>query len=68
MDAVSADSNSVSWYENNGSESFTAHELASVSFGRAAVAADLDGDGDVDILAASFSDNTVRLLENDGSE
>ena len=36
--------------------------------GRAAVAADLDNDGDVDVLAASYGDDTVRFLENDGSE
>ena len=67
-DVVSTDQYSVDWYENNGSESFVAHEAASVNQGRAAVAADLDGDGDVDVLAASSSDDTVRLLENDGSE
>ena len=68
VDVVSTDYYSVDWYENNGSESFAAHEVGSVNQGRAVVAADLDGDGDQDILAASSNDNTVRWLENDGSE
>ena len=29
-------------------------------------AADLDGDGDIDVLSASFLDNKIAWYENDG--
>ena len=29
--------------------------------------ADIDGDGDLDILASSTTSNTIRIFENDGS-
>ena len=35
---------------------------------RAVFAVDLDDDGDVDVLAAEYDDNTVAWYENDGSE
>ena len=68
VDVISTTHLSVDWYENDGSESFTAHSVDSVDSGTAVVAADLDGDGAVDLLAASQFDDTVRFLENDGSE
>ena len=39
-----------------------------MSWGFSAVTADLDGDGDVDILSADSTANTVAWHENDGSE
>ena len=38
---VSAWESAVDWYQNDGSESFTAHQIATMSIGCAAVAADL---------------------------
>ena len=67
MDAVSAGS-WLRWHQNDGSESFTTRQVASMSTGISAVAEDLDGDGDVDLLSAEYGANTVAWHENDGSE
>ncbi|KAH8069617.1 hypothetical protein JL720_11918 [Aureococcus anophagefferens] len=71
VDVLSASYNddTVAWYENDGSESFTARvitTLASAAFDVFAV--DVDGDGDVDVLSASSGDHTVAWHENDGSQ
>ena len=57
------------WYENDGSQSFTeriitAHAIEAYSV----FAIDVDGDGDIDVLAAAKSDDTVAWYENDGSQ
>ncbi len=44
----------VRWLENRGSFPFTVHELAALPGAHRAVAADLDGDGDLDIAVAAF--------------
>jgi hypothetical protein len=43
----------IAWYENDGSESFTAHTISS-SFDQpvSVYAVDVDGDGDIDVLSA----------------
>jgi hypothetical protein len=71
MDVLSASwfNNNVAWYENNGSESFTKHIIAtdmSVAYG--IYAADVDGDGDMDVLSASQGDDKIAWIENGGSE
>jgi hypothetical protein len=56
MDVLSASfsDNKIAWYENNGSQSFTPHTISTAAFGATSVfAADLDGDGDLDVLSAS---------------
>jgi len=59
----------VSWWENNGSESFTEHVITSnADQARSVFAIDLDGDGDIDVLVASNRDDTVSWWENNGSE
>ena len=59
----------VRWYENNGSESFTAHTISnSASYAYSVYAVDIDNDGDMDVLSASLSDKTIAWYENDGSE
>jgi hypothetical protein len=83
MDLVAAatESDEVLWYENR-SGVFTARVLnqgdVSGSFHdfdngdldgpTQVVAADLDGDGDVDLAITSFLDNRISWLENDGAE
>lgn len=59
----------VRWYENNGSESFTSHNVYVGTAGVYSVgAADFDGDSDIDIISASYQDDTIRWYENNGSE
>ncbi|KAH8088776.1 concanavalin A-like lectin/glucanase [Aureococcus anophagefferens] len=67
--SASYNDDTVAWYENDGSESFTARvitTLASAAFDVFAV--DVDGDGDVGVLSASSGDHTVAWHENDGSQ
>ena len=55
----------IAWYENNGASTpnFTAHIISTMG-GVSVVAADLDGDQDVDVISAS--DDTVQWFENSG--
>jgi len=45
----------VQWLENTGHLKFVAHPLAHLAGAHRAVAADLDGDGDLDIAVSAFS-------------
>ncbi|MCP3938809.1 MAG: hypothetical protein GY708_25960, partial [Actinomycetia bacterium] len=52
-----------------GPTSFTAHTITTAASGATSVTtADLDGDGDLDVLSASRADNKIAWYENDGSE
>ncbi len=71
-DVVSASTtdNRIVWYENDGATppQFTAHELTNdADSARSVFAIDLDGDDDVDIVAGSALDWTVRWFENNGA-
>jgi hypothetical protein len=71
MDVLSASQNDdkIAWYENNGSQTFTARTITTAADGAAAVlAADVDGDGDVDVLSASYVGDTVDWYENNGNQ
>ena len=49
-----AHDNKIAWYENDGSETFTAHTITTDAVKAFSVTiADLDGDGDLDVLSAS---------------
>ena len=59
----------IAWYENDGSETFTAHTITTTADEAFSVfAADVDGDGDMDVLSASINDDKIAWYENDGSE
>ena len=52
-----------------GQPSFTAHSIStSADLANYVHAADVDGDGDMDVLSASLWDDKIAWYENDGSE
>ena len=60
----------IAWYENNGAAdpSWTAADIAtSADAAQSVFAADMDGDGDMDIVSASYLDDTIAWYENNGA-
>ena len=60
----------IAWYENNGAAdpSFTAADIAtSADEAKSVEVADMDNDGDLDIVSASKADNTIAWYENNGA-
>ncbi|MBK9460501.1 MAG: VCBS repeat-containing protein [Sphingobacteriales bacterium] len=59
----------ISWLENDGSGNFNSRLLSSggLQYPRAVYAADLDNDGDMDVLSTSDGDYKIAWYENDGS-
>ncbi len=54
LDVLSAslDDDKIAWYENDGSQNFTARTITTTADGATRVfAADVDGDGDIDVLS-----------------
>lgn len=65
--AASDSDNKVAWYENNGARppSFTPHVVTTDAlYARSVYAADLDTDGDLDLVSASQHDDAVTWYEN----
>ena len=59
----------IGWLENDGSQSFTNHPISTDVDGATSVfAADMDGDGDTDVLSASFDDDKIVWHENNGDD
>ncbi len=67
--AASEVGNWIRWYENDGSgsPSFTPHDVTLTMFNaRDVIAADVDNDGDMDVIGASSTENKVSWFENNG--
>ena len=72
LDILSASENddTIAWYENDGAANptFTKAVIATSADNALDVqVADLDGDGDLDIVSASSLDDTIAWYENDGA-
>ena len=66
----SATDDTIAWYENDGAAnpSFTAADINTNADGAYDVfVADIDGDGDLDIISANSYEDTVTWYENDGA-
>ena len=69
--SASANDDKIAWYENDGSSppSFTSHVITTNANGAVSItAADVDGDGDLDVLSASFNDDKIVWYENRGGQ
>ena len=70
LDVLSASEfdDKIAWYENDGAGGFTlppSSTITTAADGALSVyAADLDGDGDLDVLSASFLDGKIAWYEN----
>ena len=69
MDIVSASANdnTIAWYENDGNANPTWTKAVidtNAVNAKSVFAADMDGDGDMDILSASLNDDTIAWYEN----
>jgi hypothetical protein len=73
LDALSASwlDDKIAWYENtDGAGSFGTQQIISTAGDGAfsVFAADVDGDGDLDVLSASWNDDRIAWYENQGGQ
>ena len=67
--SASTSASKISWYENNGSQSFTEHTIITDYYNASCVyAIDMDLDGDIDVVSTAFGDGKVSWHQNDGSQ
>ena len=72
--AASADDDTLWWFEYDATaedeeQAFVSHAITTAALGASEVTiADLDGDGDTDLLSASTDDHTIAWYQNDGSQ
>lgn len=70
-DIISGDYYSIRWYKNNGDQTFSQPviivDTISYHSSKYIGIADLDGDNDNDVIAASFGYDEVSWFENDGN-
>jgi hypothetical protein len=67
--SASANDNKIAWYENIGGSppGFTERVISTSANGAVSVyATDVDGDGDTDVLSASYYDDKIAWYESDG--
>ena len=68
--SVSETGNGVAWYENDGTPAdgeWVRSLIASVAGPKELAVADLDRDGDSDVVVAAYGEDQVRWYENDGT-
>ena len=74
MDVISASryDDKLAWYENDGTPAvgaWTEHSISTaVNGANSLFSADIDGDGDIDVLATAAYGNSVYWFENNGSQ
>jgi hypothetical protein len=67
--SASASDDTIAWYQNGGGSlvNWTPHNVTTAANGaRSVYAVDVDGDGLVDVLSASFDDNKIAWYKNGG--
>lgn len=72
MDLLSATffgSGIIAWYENDGHQNFSRHELtATAEDATGILAVDLNGDGYLDLVSSSLGTSTIAWYQNDGHQ
>ena len=63
----SSSNGKVTWWENGGSGTWAANDIATNVDARSVYVEDIDGDGDLDVVAALFTQNTIKLYLNSGA-
>ncbi|MEC7280146.1 MAG: FG-GAP-like repeat-containing protein, partial [Candidatus Thermoplasmatota archaeon] len=63
----SSSNGKVTWWENGGSGTWTANDIATAVDARSVYVEDIDGDGDLDVVAALFAQDTIKLYLNSGA-
>ena len=59
----------ISWFENDGTEDFTAHTIDNdLEYPNSVLSCDLDNDGDIDVIGADYFADEISWYENDGEE